>query len=84
MYQLNNPIRIAKREENTIIINIPRAELQVEVNENVEQFILFLQNEKEFDDMIVVRFLKENDITNESDYMDIFKEMKKLKVIKEV
>lgn len=84
MYQLNNPVRIVNRDENLVLVSIPKVELSIEVNENVADFFRFLGKEGRFCEEHVERYVSERNITNVEDYKELFQKMIELEVIVEL
>lgn len=81
MNVFNKPIRIAKRNEDLIILSVPQIDLKMEVNNNVWEFVSFLMKEEKFDLSKVEVYTEKNNITNQEDYIQFYKELVNLGVI---
>lgn len=81
MFKINSPIRCVAKREDCYEIFLTREFIKIEINQNVFDFIQHLQLHKVFDLGIVSNYLSQNDITNNSDYVDLFQFLIKNKAI---
>lgn len=71
-YRLNKPIRIANLNDEEYLLAIPRAQIKIRINNNVLEFIKFLDGFDIFDESIVESYLLNNNITNKEDHINMF------------
>lgn len=81
MYKLNKPIHIACIKENEYILSVPRLGIRVEINENVFQFIRYLQQKKIVDSKDVENYIKQERIENAQDYIGLFQQMLQINIL---
>lgn len=60
---------------------MPQIDLKMEVNNNVWEFVSFLMKEEKFDLSKVEVYTEKNNITNQEDYIQFYKELVNLGVI---
>lgn len=77
MYQINRPIRIARKENNLFLVSLPAIGVRIEVNENVVDFLQFIIEKEQIDDIEIIakEFTERYNITNVKDYIEILENM---------
>lgn len=72
MLKLNTPIRHVKKDTDQYELIVVPESIKVNSNNEVLNFIKFLEVEKFFDKNIVDKYLKSNNINNTDDYYELF------------
>lgn len=77
MYQINRPIRIARKEDNLFLVSLPAIGVRIEVNKNVVDFLQFVIEKEQFNDIEIIanEFTERYNIINVQDYVEILENM---------
>lgn len=83
MYKINKPVHVTCQRENEYILSVPRGDVRVEINENVLQFLKYLQQRECVDSKDVENYVKQEKIENTQDYMKLFEQMIQVNILVE-
>ena len=81
MYRINKPFRCVKKSDDVMLVNIPRIELSIEINNNVMNFLNYLNDKIECSESTVIDFVEKYDIVNKTDYEELYRKFIELGIL---